>query len=65
MTHTHASRPAGAVGHGAATHNFFSRAWLEKAKGHKYPWSGVPVVSELHGYKNEDELMDNGKNDFG
>ncbi len=44
VAHTHATRLALAIGHGAATHHFFRRAWLEKAKGHEYPWSGVPAV---------------------
>lgn len=38
--HTHADRLAGAVGQGAGTHHFFSRAWLEKAQNHEYPWTG-------------------------
>ena len=65
VAHTHASRLAGAIGHGAATHHFFSRAWLEKAKGHEYPWSGVPAVAQLYGYENEDDLMNNGNSSFG
>lgn len=62
--HTHATRLAGAVGQGAGTHHFFSRAWLEKAKDHEYPWTALPALTEKFGYKSEDEFMDNAQKDF-
>lgn len=62
--HTHASRLAGAVGQGAGTHHFFSRAWLEKAKDHEYPWTALPALTEKFGYKSEDEFLDNAQKDF-
>ena len=62
--HTHAKRLAGAVGQGAGTHHFFSRAWLEKAKDHEYPWTALPALTEKFGYKSEDEFLDNAQKDF-
>lgn len=62
--HTHADRLAGAVGQGAGTHHFFSRAWLEKAKDHEYPWTALPALREKFGYKTEDEFMDHAQKDF-
>jgi acetyl esterase/lipase len=62
--HTHASRLAGAVGHGAGTHHFFSRAWLEKAKDHEYPWTALPALAEKFGYKDGEELMDKAQKEF-
>ena len=62
--HTHAKRLAGAVGQGAGTHHFFSRAWLEKAKDHEYPWTALPALTEKFGYKTEDEFLDNAQKDF-
>jgi pimeloyl-ACP methyl ester carboxylesterase len=62
--HTHASRLAGAVGQGAGTHHFFSRAWLEKAKDHEYPWTALPALTEKFGYKSEDEFLENAQKDF-
>ncbi|KAF2716996.1 alpha/beta-hydrolase [Polychaeton citri CBS 116435] len=57
--HTHADRLIGAVGQGAGTHHFFSRAWLEKAKDHEYPWTALPALREKFGYKTEDDMLDN------
>ncbi|KAK4554750.1 hypothetical protein LTR86_008252 [Recurvomyces mirabilis] len=62
--HTHASRLAGAVGQGAGTHHFFSRAWLEKAKDHEYPWTALPALSAKFGYASEEEFMDHAQKDF-
>lgn len=62
--HTHASRLAGSVGQGAGTHHFFSRAWLEKAKDHEYPWTALPALTAKFGYKSEDEFLDNAQKDF-
>ena len=62
--HTHSKRFAGAVGQGAGTHHFFSRAWLEKAKDHEYPWTALPALREKFGYKTEDDFLDNAQKDF-
>lgn len=62
--HTHASRFAGAVGQGAGTHHFFSRAWLEKAANHEYPWTALPALTEKFGYPTVEELLDNAQKDF-
>lgn len=62
--HTHAKRLAGAVGQGAGTHHFFSRAWLEKAKDHEYPWTALPALTEKFGYKSEEEFLENAQKDF-
>lgn len=62
--HTHSSRLAGAVGQGAGTHHFFSRAWLERAKDHEYPWTALPALSAKFGYKSEEEFLDNAQKDF-
>ncbi|KAK5130709.1 hypothetical protein LTR08_001739 [Meristemomyces frigidus] len=62
--HTHSKRLIGAVGQGAGTHHFFSRAWLEKAKDHEYPWTALPALTAKFGYKSEDEFMDNAQKDF-
>lgn len=62
--HTHSTRLAGAVGQGAGTHHFFSRAWLEKAKDHEYPWTALPALTAKFGYKSEDKFLDNAQKDF-
>ncbi|KAK5735105.1 hypothetical protein LTR17_008441 [Elasticomyces elasticus] len=62
--HTHAKRLAGAVGQGAGTHHFFSRAWLEKAKDHEYPWTALPALTEKFGYKSEEEFLANAQKEW-
>lgn len=62
--HTHAQRLAGAVGQGAGTHHFFSRAWLEKAKDHEYPWTALPALAEKFGYKDGEEMMEKAQGEF-
>lgn len=64
VAHTHASRLAGSVGQGAGTHHFFSRAWLEKAKDHEYPWTLLPAMREKLGYETEEAMLDNAQKDF-
>lgn len=62
--HTHSPRLAGAVGQGAGTHHFFSRAWLERAKDHEYPWTALPALTEKFGYKTVDEFLGNAQREF-
>ncbi|GIZ44689.1 hypothetical protein CKM354_000788000 [Cercospora kikuchii] len=59
VAHTHASRIIGSVAQGAGTHHFFSRAWLEKAANHEYPWTALPALREKFGYETEDAMLDN------
>lgn len=62
--HTHAPRLAGAVGQGAGTHHFFSRAWLEKAANHEYPWTALPALRQKYGYATIDDMLDRAQRDF-
>ncbi|WPH00357.1 Hypothetical protein R9X50_00318400 [Acrodontium crateriforme] len=62
--HTHGARLAGSVGQGAGTHHFFSRAWLEKAANHEYPWNALPALREKYGYATEAEFLDKAQADF-
>jgi pimeloyl-ACP methyl ester carboxylesterase len=55
--HTHSTRLAGAIGQGAGTHHFFSRAWLEKAKDHEYPWTALPALTQKFGYASEEDFL--------
>ncbi|KAH9816333.1 heptaketide hydrolyase ayg1-like [Teratosphaeria destructans] len=62
--HTHSHRLAGSVGQGAGTHHFFSRAWLQQAKDHEYPWTALPALTAKFGYKSEEEFLDHAQKDF-
>lgn len=55
--HTHAQRFIAAIGQGAGTHHFFSRAWLEKAQYHEYPWSLLPALAGKFGYLSTEQLL--------
>ena len=38
IAHTHRELLAGSVAHGAGTHHFFSKEWLDHADDHEYPF---------------------------
>lgn len=38
IAHTHREWLVGCVAHGAGTHYFFDREWLDKVDGHEYPF---------------------------
>lgn len=40
------------------THHFFSRAWLEKAKDHKYPWTAPPAFTAKFANESKVEFSD-------
>ncbi|KAI1212040.1 alpha/beta-hydrolase [Annulohypoxylon truncatum] len=48
--HTHREKLVGVVAHGAGTHHFFAREWLERADGHEYPFQLTPALAMKHGY---------------
>jgi len=59
IAHTHRTNLLGSVAQGAGSHHFFSRAWLEKAQNHEYPWNALPALTRKFGYSTPDDFMDN------
>ncbi|EKD12710.1 uncharacterized protein L3040_006859 [Drepanopeziza brunnea f. sp. 'multigermtubi'] len=48
--HTHREQLRGVVAQGAGVHEFFDRAWIERADGHEYPFRLSPAMASKHGY---------------
>lgn len=62
--HLHADRLAGAVGHGAGTHHYLGRSWLERVDGHEYPFSVTEALVGKYGYRDVEELKECAQRDF-
>jgi pimeloyl-ACP methyl ester carboxylesterase len=58
LAHTHASKLAGAVGHGAGTHHYIGKEWLEHVHHHEYPFSLREAYLGKYGYDTWDELLE-------
>ncbi|OTA30814.1 hypothetical protein BTJ68_10635 [Hortaea werneckii EXF-2000] len=53
--HTHSTRLLAPSARAQEPTTFFSRAWLEKAKNHEYPWTALPALRAKFGYATEDD----------
>jgi Esterase FrsA-like len=58
LAHTHANRLAGSVGHGAGTHHYIGKEWLEHVHHHEYPFSLKEAYLGKYGYGSWDELVE-------
>jgi len=58
LAHTHATRLAGSVGHGAGTHHYIGKEWLEHVHHHEYPFSLKEAYLGKYGYGSWDELVE-------
>lgn len=58
LAHTHASRLAGAVGHGAGTHHYIGPEWLKEVNHHEYPFDLKRAYLGKYGYASWDELVE-------
>jgi hypothetical protein len=64
LAHTHASKLLGCVGHGAGTHHFIGREWLERVAGHEYPFGLEEAYVAKYGYASFEELKDKCQDEF-
>jgi pimeloyl-ACP methyl ester carboxylesterase len=58
LAHTHASKLAGAVGHGAGTHYYIGKEWLAEVHHHEYPFSLREAYLGKYGYSSWEELLE-------
>lgn len=58
VAHTHASQLAGAIGHGAGTHHYIGKEWLEQVSKHEYPFGLERGYTKKYGYKNFEEMKE-------
>jgi pimeloyl-ACP methyl ester carboxylesterase len=64
VAHTHAKHLAGAIGHGAGTHHYIGREWLEQVGKHEYPFGLERAYCEKYGYKDFEEMKENCQKTF-
>lgn len=62
--HTHRARLAGSVGHGAGTHHYIGREWLEQVGKHEYPFGLEEAYVAKYGYEDFEELKEKCQEEF-
>ncbi|ORY10123.1 pigment biosynthesis protein Ayg1 [Clohesyomyces aquaticus] len=58
LAHTHKESLAGSVGHGAGTHHYIGREWLDEIGKHEYPFGLERAYCEKYGYKDFEEMKE-------
>lgn len=64
LAHTHADSLRGSVGHGAGTHHYIGREWLEQIDKHEYPFGLEEAYTQKYGYKDFEEMKEKCQDDF-
>ncbi|OAK96891.1 alpha/beta-hydrolase [Phaeosphaeriaceae sp. SRC1lsM3a] len=64
LAHTHANQLLGSVGHGAGTHHYIGREWLEQVAKHEYPFGLEEAYCAKYGYKHFEEMKAKCQDEF-
>ncbi|KAF2438180.1 pigment biosynthesis protein Ayg1 [Karstenula rhodostoma CBS 690.94] len=64
LAHTHASLLKGTIGHGAGTHHYIGREWLEQVHRHEYPFGLERAYVAKYGYRSWEEMLDKCQDEF-
>ncbi|KAF1969973.1 pigment biosynthesis protein Ayg1 [Bimuria novae-zelandiae CBS 107.79] len=64
VAHTHATYLRGAIGHGAGTHHYIGREWLEQIHRHEYPFGLQRAYVSKYGYKDWNEMLEQCQDEF-
>lgn len=64
LAHTHKDRLLGSVGHGAGTHHYIGREWLEQIDKHEYPFGLEEAYVQKYGYKSFEEMKEKCQDEF-
>jgi hypothetical protein len=64
LAHTHATSLRGIVGHGAGTHHYIGREWLEQISKHEYPFGLERAYVTKYGYTNFEEMKEKCQDEF-
>lgn len=64
LAHTHRERLLGSVGHGAGTHHYIGREWLEQIDKHEYPFGLERAYTQKYGYSSFEELKEKCQDEF-
>lgn len=64
LAHTHAGMVKGAIGHGAGTHHYIGKEWLEQVHRHEYPFGLGRAYVSKYGYDSWEEMLERCQDDF-
>jgi hypothetical protein len=64
VAHTHARLLRGAIGHGAGTHHYIGREWLEQVHRHEYPFGLERAYVAKYGYGSWEEMLSRCQDEF-
>lgn len=64
LAHTHRSQLIGSVGHGAGTHHYIGREWLEQIDKHEYPFGLEQAYTQKYGYSSFEEMKEKCQDEF-
>lgn len=64
LAHTHRTQLVGSVGHGAGTHHYIGREWLEQIAKHEYPFGLERAYVTKYGYKDFEEMKEKCQDEF-
>ena len=64
LAHTHREKLIGSVGHGAGTHHYIGREWLEQIDKHEYPFGLEQAYCQKYGYKDFEEMKERCQDEF-
>ncbi|KAF2123922.1 pigment biosynthesis protein Ayg1 [Dothidotthia symphoricarpi CBS 119687] len=64
LAHTHKAQLLGSVGHGAGSHHYIGREWLEQIDKHEYPFGLEEAYIQKYGYKDFEEMKTRCQDEF-
>lgn len=64
LAHTHREKLIGSVGHGAGTHHYIGREWLEQIDKHEYPFGLEQAYTAKYGYRDFEEMKKECQDEF-
>lgn len=64
LAHTHASQLLGSIGHGAGTHHYIGREWLDQIGKHEYPFGLERAYVSKYGYSSFEEMKAKCQDEF-
>ncbi|KAF2117332.1 pigment biosynthesis protein Ayg1 [Lophiotrema nucula] len=64
LAHTHREKLVGSVGHGAGTHHYIGREWLNEIGRHEYPFGLERAYVSKYGYEDFEEMKEKCQREF-
>lgn len=64
LAHTHREKLIGSVGHGAGTHHYIGKEWLERVGRHEYPFGLEKAYVMKYGYESWADMLEKCQDEF-